>query len=83
MAESETFTSKWPGPNQGDIAIGEWCKKTKTPLYVPTPSFVQHVGTLNFGNWSAAWNHGQNGFGTQANDFVGEDFDARSVIRNI
>lgn len=76
---SDIYRDQWPGPNQGDIAIGEWCKQTGTPLYVPTPSFVQHVGTSNFGSWSAAWDHGQNGHGTQANDFIGEDFNILSA----
>jgi hypothetical protein len=79
-SESPIFRSRWPGPNQGDTAIGQWCKDTHTPLYLPTPSFVQHVGTSNFGSWSAAWDHGQNGLGTQAGDFVGEDFDAGQFI---
>ena len=74
-AASDIFRNQWPGPKQGDIGLGEWCKQTGTPLYVPTPSFVQHVGTLHFGSWSSAWDHAQNGFGTQASDFVGEEFD--------
>ena len=49
-----------------DVAIGEWAFRTGTPVYIPTPSLVQH-----FGHVSALWPAARAEQNRRANRFLG------------
>ncbi|MBS0207956.1 MAG: hypothetical protein JSS27_03285 [Planctomycetes bacterium] len=60
------------GPNEGnrniDSVIGYWCRQTKLPYFVHTPSLAQHVGT------TSTLYYGASTWGNRiAADFMGED----------
>ena len=60
--------------NRIDNRVGLWANSTSRRLWVFTPSLAQHTGEFR-----SAMRHGH-GQGMSANDFVGEDFDARTLI---
>jgi hypothetical protein len=49
-----------------DVAIGEWALRTGTPVYIPTPSLVQHIGHL-----SALWPSARADQNRRSNRFLG------------
>jgi hypothetical protein len=49
-----------------DVAIGQWAARTGTPVYLPTPSLVQHIGHV-----SALWPNARADQNRRANRFVG------------
>ncbi len=49
-----------------DVAIGEWASRTGTPVYIPTPSLVQHIGHI-----STLWPAARADQNRRANRFLG------------
>ena len=49
-----------------DVAIGEWASRTGTPVYLPTPSLVQHIGHI-----STLWPNSRADQNRRANRFLG------------
>ena len=67
------------GPDDGmrhvDSLIGRWAKDAVLTVYYHSPSLVQHIGTTST-VWPGATNWGLR----HSHNFVGEDFDAMTLV---
>lgn len=77
LTNKRIVTHRRDGPYDGfrnaDSVIGRWAREAEWPLYVCSPSLVQHIG-----HCSTIGAHGVYGIRSAA-DFVGETFDARTL----
>lgn len=79
LADPAALSHRRLGPGAGrayiDSVVGRWAAQARLPVYYHAPSLAQHVGDTST-VWEGARNQGQRCSVT----FLGEDFDARSLL---
>lgn len=58
-----------------DVVIGRWADQSGLATYYHAPSLAQHIGDT-----TTIWSSSQDKIARQSKDFVGEEFDAMSLI---
>jgi hypothetical protein len=80
LSDASAIEHRRTGPHDGfkniDTVVGVWAEKVGMPVYYVTPSLAQHIGDS-----STIWPEAYNWDHRHAADFVGEDFDALTLLR--
>lgn len=79
LSHRETLAHRLRGRNAGlaqiDDVVGHWARMTGLGGWIHTPSLSQHIGEE-----SAIWSTNDNSGKRRASDYVGDEFDATTLI---